>query len=425
MNFLTVLVVDALALLAWGKILHRMDTFTRDKKNNYYLFYFIVSGIVLNFFLAMFLYPLWESILYLLTGLYMDQSPFISHFLIVGPVEETTKFLVFVVLSGIFMSIKEPRDAVVQAGSVALGFAIMENFSYGMEWGIGTLAIRSVICTLGHITYAGFWGLGWGAYRYTGVKGAKTTDKWVVVPLIITAAAFHGAYNTLLDYNHFYAATLLDLTAAVLFLRFYKYTSENSPYRSFALTEYRRAIPVIDAGLRRHPESYVLNKRMGIFKIYVRKYREALKNLKRAVRVNPRGLEARYYLGASLFLSGDTEKGLKTMNSVVSGMPEGQRKKLNRKLKKIISSTPDREEIYSRYNASAGMFTGHRIAAETEYPRTGSRRSKPGLKRAAQRRGSSDIWKRGYLVKKQRKVYESRLDEQVARYKELMSKLKD
>lgn len=424
MFFLTVLTVDAIALLAWGKILHRLDTFTRDKKNNHFLFYFIVSGVVLNFFLSGFLYPLWESILYMLTGFYMDQSPFVSNFLIVGPVEETTKFLVFVLLTGIFRSIKEPRDAVVQAGSVALGFAIMENFFYGMDWGIGILAIRSVISTLGHVTYAGFWGLGWGAYRYTGVRGAKTTDKWVVVPLIITAAAFHGAYNTLLDYNHFWTATLLDLTAAVLFLRFYKYASENSPYRSFSLTEYRKAIPALEAGLRRHPESYVLNKRMGIFKIYVRKYRGALKNLMRAVRINPRGLEARYYLGASLFLSGDTEKGLKMMNSVVSGMQAGQRKKLNRKLKKIISSTPDREEIYSRYNASAGIFTDHRSAAEMEYAHTGSRRSKPGLKRAAQRR-DSDIWKRGYLVRKQRKVYGSRLDEQVARYKELMARLED
>ncbi len=418
----------------WGEILHHLDTFTIDKKNEYYLFWFIIAGVFLNLILVMVMYPLWEFVLKGITGLHDGQNPFVTYFLIVGPVEETTKFLVFIFLAGIFKSIKEPRDGLIQAGSAALGFSLIENFGYAMAYGLSVLLIRSVITTLGHVTFAAFWGLGWGAYQYSSGSGEKTTDRFFVIPLLIAAMVVHAGFDTLLEYGHFYLALFLDLADLYIFIMFYRFVKNerfqyprvnpglrplsrpiprqsrgvfqpsvlctrlgqkptscsapltpfenNSPYRRYTLREYKKAIPVLEAGLKRHKDSYVLNKRMGIFKMYVRRYREAQKNLKTAVKINSRGLEARYFPGASMFLPGDTEKGLKMMNSVVSRMPEVPRKKLNRKLKKIISSTPDREKIYSRYCASAGKFTEHRYLAEREYA---------GLNRALQRRGSSDI----------------------------------
>ncbi|MCK5198715.1 MAG: PrsW family intramembrane metalloprotease [Spirochaetales bacterium] len=41
--------------------------------------------------------------------------PLSSQFLIVGPVEESSKFLVLIFLTGIMKSIKEPRDGILQA----------------------------------------------------------------------------------------------------------------------------------------------------------------------------------------------------------------------------------------------------------------------------------------------------------------------
>ncbi len=358
-----VLIIDALALLGWGKILHRMDRFNRDKRNEHYLFGFIMSGIVLNLILASLLYPIWEFLLYAVAGLRFGQNPFVSHILIAGPVEETTKFLVFILLTGIFKSIKEPADAVVQAGSVALGFAIMENFSYGMDYGAFVLIIRSVISIMGHVTYAGFWGLAWGAYRYSGSGGRETSDKQLVVPFLLTAAFFHGSYNFMLEYSLFFPALLLNVCTGAAFLYFYKYTVKKSPYHKFRLTEYKTAIPVLSDGLRRYPDSYVLNKRMGIFMIYVKKYREAVKNFKKAVRLKKESLEAKYYLGASLFLSGETGKGADMMNSVNKKLTPLQRSKMDTRLKRVISSGTDRETLYSMYDPETGAFSGKPASA--------------------------------------------------------------
>ena len=377
-----VLIIDALALLVWGKMLHRMDRFNRDKRNEHYLFWFIVSGIVLNRILVALLYPLWEFFLYTATGLGYGQNPFVTHILIVGPVEETTKFLVFILLTGVFKSIKEPADAVVQAGSVALGFAIMENFSYGMEYGAVVLVMRSVISILGHVTYSGFWGLAWGSYRYSGSGGRTTTDRQLVVPFLLTAAFFHGTYNTLVVTGHFPAAILLNICTGSAFLYFYRYTVAKSPYRKFRLTEYKTAIPVLSTGLRRYPDSYVLNKRMGIFKIYVKKYREAAANFRKAVRIKKESLEAKYYLGASLFLSGETEKGVELMNSVNKELTPLQRKKMDARLKKVISSNTDREMLYRMYDPETGAFCGKPASAGFPKP---TRRQKQGAGRRVYR----------------------------------------
>ena len=351
MNFVyvsLVIIIDFAALVAWGKILHRFDAFTRDKKNEYYLFWFIIAGIFLNLILVEIMYLLWEVLLHGMTGLEFGQSPFVDYFLIVGPVEETTKFLVFITLAGIFSSIKEPRDGLIQAGSVALGFAILENFTYAMDYGLFVLVIRSVINTLGHVTYAMFWGLGWGAYRYSTEPGRKTTDRFFVVPLLLSAIFFHGAYDTLVDSGHFYLAISLNLVTTYIFFLFYRYVRDNSPYRKYRLKEYRKAVPVLRTGLKRYPDSYVLNKRMGIFKMYVRRYNDALNNLNIAVKINPKGLEARYYYGASLFLSGNTEKGMKIMDSVTAGLNKKQEHLLQSKLKKIITNEEDRNRMNDR-----------------------------------------------------------------------------
>lgn len=145
---------------------------------------------------------------------------------------------------------------------------------------------------------------------------------------------------------------------------------------------------------------------MGIFKIHIRRYREAVANLKKAVKINPSGLEAQYYLGASVFLSGDTAKGQKMMDKVLRGLDTGRQKRLNLKLKKIIHYEPDRKRVLGNIT-SAGI---------------------PGVKtrrRAVQykQRKTSSVWQRGYLPAERERVFNNKLDEQVTRYKELMRKL--
>ena len=129
-----------------------------DKKNEYRLFWLIVNGGILSIVLTFIMQVRWEEILFRVTGLHYYMNPFVANFLIVGPVEELSKFAVFIALTGIMKSIKEPRDGIPQAASVALGFALVENLIYVFRYGIIVLLVRSILSIIGHMSYAVIWG---------------------------------------------------------------------------------------------------------------------------------------------------------------------------------------------------------------------------------------------------------------------------
>jgi len=151
---LLILFINTLALIGWGEYLNYLDAFTADKKNEDKLFWFVIIGRIASIILTLLLNSLWENVFYSLTGLRPDENAFVEHILITGPVEELSKFLVFIALAGMFNSIKEPRDGILQAVSVALGFALFGNFFYGIIYGIPVLIVRTFLSTIGHMTYA-------------------------------------------------------------------------------------------------------------------------------------------------------------------------------------------------------------------------------------------------------------------------------
>jgi protease PrsW len=349
-QLLVILIINTLVLIAWGKYLHHLDAFTVDKKNEHRLFWFIVTGGILNTILVSMMYPLWENILFGLTGLGFGINSFITHFLIVGPVEEFTKFLVFIFLAGMFQSIKEPRDGVLQAVSIAIGFALMENFLYALNYGIGVLLIRSILGVIGHATYAAIWGFAWSAAVYTTDKDSKSPDRFYIIPFILFASMFHGAYNTLIDYNYVLFALLIKVVTLGLFILIYRYVRDNSPYRKYSLKEYKRAVPVLKMGLNKYPKSYLLNKRMGVFHIYTRKYRMAEGYLKSATKISPRMIDGRFYYGVSRYLNGNTTDGIRLMNKAVSDLPVNKRKGPVDSLKNVISSESDRKDLIGHFD---------------------------------------------------------------------------
>ncbi|MDA3937813.1 MAG: PrsW family glutamic-type intramembrane protease [Spirochaetia bacterium] len=356
-QLLLILIINTLVLIAWGKYLHHLDAFTVDKKNEHTLFWFIVTGSILNTILVSMMYPLWENILFSLTGLGFGINPFITHFLIVGPVEEFTKFLIFIFLAGMFQSIKEPRDGILQAVSVALGFALMENFLYALKYGVGVLLLRSILGVIGHSTYAAIWGFAWSSTVYTAEKNSKSPDRYYVLPSIIFASMFHGAYNTLLDYNYVLFALLIKVITLGIFFLIYRFVRDNSPYKKYSLKEYKRAIPALKMGLNKYPKSYLLNKRMGVFNIYTRKYRTAEGYLKKATKNSPRKTGGRFYYGVSRYLNGNTTDGIRLMYKAVSDLPVNMRKRPVDSLNNIISIESDRKAIMGHFDEHSLQFT--------------------------------------------------------------------
>jgi RsiW-degrading membrane proteinase PrsW (M82 family) len=110
----------------------------------------------------------------------------------VGLVEETFKFLPFVLAVRRFKAFDEPIDGVVYAAALAVGFAGLENLGYlpflkGFAfWG------RAVASPLTHTIFSSIWG-------YT-VARAILRKKSVVFAAIVgitLAGVSHGLFNTL------------------------------------------------------------------------------------------------------------------------------------------------------------------------------------------------------------------------------------
>ena len=109
---------NLLAGSAWIGLVILLDTHRREKKS---------QVVLLKFFLFGFLCLIPMTILYLLSYAFwwnfLDDGRlfvFIDEMFITGPVEEFSKFIVFLLLSRKMKSIKEPIDGVLQAGTVAL-----------------------------------------------------------------------------------------------------------------------------------------------------------------------------------------------------------------------------------------------------------------------------------------------------------------
>ncbi len=86
---------------------------------------------------------------------------FKQHFFIVGPREELSKFLAFLLVSlSIKSTSKHPVSTMLSLGMVGLGFALYENLSYTYRYGEDVLIIRSFTSTLGHMIFSmfvGYW----------------------------------------------------------------------------------------------------------------------------------------------------------------------------------------------------------------------------------------------------------------------------
>ena len=136
----------------------------------------------------------------------------IEFFLIVGPAEEISKYVLLR-----FGSWKRPEfncqfDAIVYAVSVSLGFALWENIKYVFSYGFSVALVRAVTAVPGHACFGVFMGIWYGVAKRQEVIGntkASAIFRWISV---ICPAIIHGAYD--------YIATCSDTKGELIFVVF-------------------------------------------------------------------------------------------------------------------------------------------------------------------------------------------------------------
>jgi RsiW-degrading membrane proteinase PrsW (M82 family) len=155
--------------------------------------------------------------------------------LVVGPVEETSKFLA--VRLGALRSayFQEPVDGLVYSTAAALGFASLENLLYVMQFGPGVMVVRAPLSTVAHLVFAALWGYG------LGQRQAGTRSRWFVFGTLLAAAALHAAFNiTAFSETYLWVSFLIVGLGGLLVYRGFQRGQRTSPFR------HRRNYPLIE-----------------------------------------------------------------------------------------------------------------------------------------------------------------------------------
>jgi protease PrsW len=114
---------------------------------------------------------------------------FLLFFLIIGPIEELSKFLVVRLSIYYHPEFNEPIDALVYCAAAALGFASVENVIYALQEGHAVLYLRALLSVPGHLLFSAIWGFGLARAKFAGKS---------VLPSLLLAAFLHGLYDFVL-----------------------------------------------------------------------------------------------------------------------------------------------------------------------------------------------------------------------------------
>ena len=348
-----VILITILTITIWIRVLYHFDNAHRLKSRRTGVRGFFLYGL-LSIPLVMVLYRIGEAALLP----FIWRSPILEEIFLVGPVEESAKFMIFYLVATRKATIQEPKDGILHAASVGLAFSVIENILYSY-YGFETMIYRSILCTAGHMSYAAIWGYAAGVYLYTYPGDRETYPFSIVLTALVSAAALHGLYNSFLELGLPAPALLLNAGTVSLSLLGLSYLKKLSPFTEIPYDRCWQAITEIDDALGNNPDNFALHKRIALHYIRAGVTEEALMHLKKASALSPRELSSRFYLAllgylvetespggarrvptyAASFLIGQGKSAALLSTAVLSAPPLSAAATLS-------ASTPSRETLY-------------------------------------------------------------------------------
>ena len=161
----------------------------------------------------------------LLGSVYAENSlPYniIMYFVIVAFSEEGAKYILLRRRTWRSDAFNCQFDGVVYAVFVSLGFALWENISYVLMYGLGTAAVRAVTAVPGHACFGVFMGAFYGlAKRYDNFgdeyRSRRCRRFAVLVPMLL-----HGTYDFIATYEYDGYAWIFVAFVVLLFAAAYR-----------------------------------------------------------------------------------------------------------------------------------------------------------------------------------------------------------
>lgn len=115
----------------------------------------------------------------------------VTMFFIVGPVEETFKFLSVRLWVYRTHHLRKPLDALIYGAAASLGFATIENIGYALSFGAEVMIVRGPVSTLAHVVFGSIWALS------LNPQAPPARRRAVGVVSLPGAALLHGLFNVL------------------------------------------------------------------------------------------------------------------------------------------------------------------------------------------------------------------------------------
>ena len=152
--------------MIWLQYILKLDIYDKEKWKHI-AFVFILS--VFTTYGCFILYPLFNAAGFNLNGNVIND--FFYCIFGIGLIEETVKFIPFLILLKFTKAINEPYEYLLYASVSALGFAFAENMIYLNNYGIHIVAARAFYAAVAHMTFCSTvaYGLLLKKYRFTTV----------------------------------------------------------------------------------------------------------------------------------------------------------------------------------------------------------------------------------------------------------------
>jgi len=207
------------------------------------------------------------------------------------------------------------------------------------------------MATLGHMIYSTLWSVPYALIVYGKKRGEAEPQIAELLRYVSPAAFIHGLFNFLLHLDGLGLALILDGIVLAIAIGLYVTLAKESPYKKFTLEEGDQAIPRLKLGLRSNPESYLLNKKMGLYLLHAGKYRAALLYFNRCVRVRLARSDAWFYRAVTLLLLDKQEVGRHALRRSLLRITERQRSSLYKWAEKPIADETAVRRLIEEFDA--------------------------------------------------------------------------
>jgi len=173
--------------LIWLLYIIKLDVFEKEKKR--YIALILLLSIVVTCFSEI-PYGVIHKLGF--TDSELPAYSFIYSVFGIGFIEETIKFIPFLILLKFTKAINEPYDYIFYASASALGFAFVENAMYLNNYGLSIINARALYATVAHMTFSSV--IGYGLFL---IKFNKTNLPSVIVFIgfYLLAMLSHGFYD--------------------------------------------------------------------------------------------------------------------------------------------------------------------------------------------------------------------------------------